>query len=213
MGITIFASGKIESASDIPRLIDDLKRVAGERNWKYHVVDDDFETRPDAALTHRDSGGRTAAVIKGSLGLKGLILNVGPGAEPLSVLFDRSGVLTDMLSQLSWIESKGQGERFSICKTQFAGIDSHIRVIEVLDGLKQSYIPGLVVNDEGEYWESRDKRILAEKRIFLGKCLRHTEKVISGIEISGDDVRDPETIASRIEEALLKADEEERLQQ
>jgi hypothetical protein len=211
MSITIFASGKIEGIDDIPRVIDDLKRVAGERHWEYHVIDDDFETLPDAVLTRRDSGDR-AAVIEGSLGLKGIVLNVGPGAEPLAILFDRSGVLTDMLQQLSWIENNGQGERFTMCKTQFAGIDAHIRVIEVLDGLKQSYIPSLVVNDEGEYWESRDRRILAEKRIFLGKCLRHAEKVIAGIEILGDDVRDSETIASRIEEALLKAGEEDPLQ-
>lgn len=211
MSITIFAWGKIESTGDIPHFIDDLKRVAGEHNWGYHVIDDDFETHPHAVLTRRDSGDQ-AAVIEGSLGLKGIVMNVGPGAEPLAILFDRSGVLTDMLQQVSWIHSNGQDERFTMCKTQFADIDSHIRVIEVLDGLKQQYIPDLVVNDEGDYWESRDMRILAEKRIFLAHCLRHTEKVIAGIEISGDDVRDPETIASRIEDALLKADEEDRLQ-
>jgi len=212
MSITIFASGNIERTDDIPRLIDDLKRVAGEQNWRYHVIDDDFDTHPNAVLTPPNSGDQ-AAVIEGSLGLKGIVMNVGPGAEPFAILFDRSGVLTDMLQQISWIQSNGQDERFTMCKTQFAGIDSHIRVIEVLDSLKQSYIPNLVVNDEGDYWDSRDRRILAEKRIFLGKCLRHTEKVISGIELSGDVVRDPETIASRIEEALLKADEEDRLEQ
>ncbi len=210
MSITIFASGKIESTGDIPRLIDDLKRVAGEHDWGYHVIDDDFGTHPNAVLTGRDSGDK-AAVIKGSLGLKGIVMNVGPGAEPLSILFDRSGVLTDMLQQVSWIHNNGQGERFTMCKTQFAGIESHIRVIEVLDGLKQRYIPDLVVNDEGDYWESRDRRILAEKRIFFGHCLRHTEKVIADIEISDDEVRDPETIASHIEDALLKADEEDPL--
>lgn len=67
MGITIFASGKIESTGDIPRLIDDLKRVAGEHNWGYHVIDDDFAAHPDAVLTRRDSGDQ-AAVIEGSLG-------------------------------------------------------------------------------------------------------------------------------------------------
>jgi len=211
MSITIFASGKIDRTDDIPRLIDDLKQVAGEHNWGYHVVDDNFDTQPNAALTRSDAGDH-AAVIEGTLGLKGIVLNVGPGAEPLAILFDRSGVLTDMLQQVSWIHSNRQGERFTMCKTQFAGVDSHIRVIEVLDGLKKSYIPGLIVNDEGDYWESRDRRILAEKRIFLGQWLRHTEKVISGIDISGgDDVRDPETIAIHIEEALLKADEEDRL--
>jgi hypothetical protein len=207
MSITIFASGRIERTSDIPRLIDDLKRVAGEHKWGYRVIDDDFETLPHAVLTRRDSGDR-AAVIERSLGLKGIVLSVGPGAEPLAILFDCSGALTDMLQQLSWIHGNRQGERFTMCKTQFAGIDSHIRVIEVLDGLKQRYIPGLVVNDEGDYWESRDRRRLAEKRIVLGKCLRHAEKVIAGIESAGADDQDPETIASRIEAALLKADEE-----
>jgi hypothetical protein len=33
--------------------------------------------------------------------------------------------------------------------------------------------------------------------------------VINGIELSGDDARDPDTVARRIEEALLKADEED----
>lgn len=187
-------------------MIDDLRRVSAEHNWKYHVIDDDFDAQLDAELTRRE-GDAPAAVIKGSLGLKGIVLNVGPGAEPLAILFDRSGVLTDMLQQVSWIESNGQAERFTMCKTQFAGIDSHIHVIEVLDGLKKSYIPDLVVNDEGGYWESRDKRILAEKRIFLSQCLRHTEKVISEIELSGDDARDPEAIASRIEDAFLKSDQ------
>jgi len=212
MSITIFASGNIECIGNIQCLIDDLKQVAGEHGWSYHVIDDDFDTPPNAELTSPNSV-VPAAVIEGLLGLKGIVLNVGPGAEPLALLFDLSGTLTDMLQQISWIHSNGQGGRFTMCKTQFAGIDSHIRVIEVLDSLKQSYIPNLVVNDEGDYWESRDRRILAEKRIFLGKGLRHTEKAISGIEISGDVVRDPETIASRIEEALLKADEEDRLEQ
>ena len=210
MSITIFAWGKIESTGDIPRLIDDLKRVAGEHDWGYRTIDDDFDTQPSAELTRRDSG-EQAAVIEGSLGLKGIILNVGPGAEPLAILFDRSGVLTDVLQQISWIHSKGQDERFTMCKTQFAGIDSHIRIVEALDGLKKSYLPGLIVSDEGGYWESRDRRILAEKRIVLDQCLRHTEKVLSGIEISGDALQDPETIAECIEKALLKADEEDPL--
>jgi hypothetical protein len=35
--------------------------------------------------------------------------------------------------------------------------------------------------------------------------------VISSIEISEDDARDPETLASRIEEALLKEEKDEGL--
>jgi hypothetical protein len=127
----------------------------------------------------------------------------------LSVLFDRSGVLTDIMQQLSWVHGNGQGERFTACKTQFGSIDSHIRIIELLAGLQEKYITNLIVNDEGAYWETRDRRVLAEKRIALGQCLRHVEQVIGNTELSGDDVRDPEIIAARIEQALLKADQKE----
>ena len=210
MGITIFAQGKIGRIEDIPRLIGDLKAVAEEHKWKYRIIDDDFEVRPNAALTPRDSGASGAA-IEGCLGLKGIVLNVESGVEPLSILFDRSGVLTDMFQQISWIETNGGNERFSACKTQFGSIDSHIQVIEILDLVKKKYMADLVINDEGSYWETRDRRILAEKRIALGHYLRHTEKVISSIDLSGDDVQDPDAVARRIEEALLKADEDGRL--
>ena len=210
MGITIFAQGKISRIESIPRLIDDLREIAEARKWKYHIIDDNFEVQPNATLTPRDSGAR-GAEIKGSLGLKGIVLNVEPGAEPLSILFDCSGVLTDMLQQISWIENNGGNERSSMCKTQFGNIDSHIQIVEILDLVKKKYMTDLTVNDEGAYWETRDRRILAEKRIALGHYLRHTEKVISSIELSGNDAQDPEALARRIEDALLKADEDGRL--
>jgi hypothetical protein len=207
MGITIFAWGRINRIADIARLIDDLKVIAEERKWTYRIIDDDFDALPNAVLTR--CGPDKAAAIEGSLGLKGIILNTDPGSEPLSVLFDRSGALTDLMQQLSWIHGNGQDERFTACKTQFGSLDSHIRIIELLAGLQEKYITNLIVNDEGAYWETRDRRILAEKRIALGQCLRHVERVSGNIELSGDDVRDPEIIADRIEQALLKADQKE----
>jgi hypothetical protein len=210
MGITIYARGRLDLIGDIPCLIDDLKSVAGDHNWTYHIIDDDFETQPNAVIARRDPG-PPVVKIEGSLGLKGLVLNVGSGSEPLSILFDRSGVLTDMLQQLSWLQSNGGYERFSLCKTQFGSIDAHIEIIGILDLVKKKYISDLAVTDEGAYWESRDRRILADKRVALGHYLRHTEKVIGSIERSEDDARDPDAVARRIEEALLKADEEGRL--
>lgn len=207
MGITIFAWGEIDRIEDIGRLIDDVKAVAGENSWSSRIIDDDFAAQPNAVLTHREDD--KTAVIEGSLGLKGIIVNPGPGSEPLSLLFDRSGTLTDLMQQLFWIERSRQGERFTICKTQFAGIDSHIRIIELLSRLKEKYITNLTVSDEGAYWETRDRRILAEKRVFLGRCLRHAERVIGSIDVSSDDARNPEALADRIEQAFRKEDRRE----
>ena len=208
MGITIFASGKLDRIEDIPHVIGDLKRVAEENNWKYHLIDDDFDVQPNAVLTQRDSGVPVTA-IEGSVGLKGIIVNVDPQAEPLAILFDRSGVLTDLMQQITWMHDDGQRNRFTMCKTQFGNIDVHIRIIELLDYLKKKYVSDLTVDDEGAYWETRDRRTLAEKRVILGHYLRHTEKVIKGIDMSGLNVQDPEAVASRIEEAILKAEKKD----
>jgi len=210
MGITIFARGKIDRIENIPLLIEEVRQFAGESKWTHHVIDEDFDASANAVLTYRSSN-EPGCHIEGSLGVKGIILNAGQGVESLAVLFDRSGTLTDMMQQVSWIDNKGQDERFTMCKTQFGSIDAHIRIIELFDLLKKKYISNLIVDDEGAYWEGRDRRILAEKRVALGHFIRHTERVISGIELSGDDARDPEAIASRIEEALLKAEMEDGL--
>jgi hypothetical protein len=109
------------------------------------------------------------------------------------------------------LDDNGQSKRFTMCKTQFGNIDAHIRIVELLDYLKKKYISDLTVDDEGAFWETRDRRTLAEKRVILGHFMRHTEKIIKGIDVSGIDVQDPEAIASRIEEAILKAEKEDGL--
>ncbi|MEK6743445.1 MAG: hypothetical protein AABZ15_07545 [Nitrospirota bacterium] len=208
MGITIYAWGRIDRIGDIARLIEDVKRLAGESKWACRIIDDDFAEQPNAVLFGQGPDG-SAAAIEGSLGLKGIIVNLDKGTEPLAILFDRSGTLTGIIEQLSWVHSKEQSERFTACKTQFGSMDSHVGIIELFASLKEKYITDLIVNDEGDYWETRDRRILAEKRIALGHCLRHTERVIGTIESSGGEVLDPETLAARIEQALLKEDQRE----
>jgi hypothetical protein len=46
-------------------------------------------------------------------------------------------------------------------KTQFAGIDTHIRVIQILRDIKR-FFQTFTVNDEGEYWQSENTTVLAE---------------------------------------------------
>ncbi len=204
MGITIYARGRIDSLGDIPRLIGEVKGIAEENDWEYAIIDDDFAVRPNAVFTRRDSD--KPAAIEGSLGLKGIIASVDPKSEPLAILFDRSGVLTDMMNQVNWLYDNVRDERFVTCKTQFGSIDAHIQIIDLFDVLKKRYITDLVINDEGGYWESRDYKFLAEKRAVLEHYIHHTQRVISGIEISEQDVQDSEIVASHIEEALLEAD-------
>lgn len=203
MGIRIYACGKIDRIGDIPCLISELKAIAGENNRPYQIIDDDVTAQPQAKLTLRDRVDPGSAR-DGSEGLKGIIINLDPEAEPLSVLFDRSGVLTDRTRYESWIRSNGQSERYTAFKTLFTSIDPRLRIGELFASLKKKYITDLIVNDEDAFWKTRDRRVMKDERIILGHCLCYAELVIGGIALSDDAVRSSDAITTRIQEALLK---------
>lgn len=209
MGITIYASGEINRIENIPRLIEEVKGIAKKNDWGYEIIDDDFDEPPNVLLKH--DAEKPGVNIDGSLGLKGIIVVIDPGVEPLAILFDHSGVLTDIMPQISWLQSNKLDERFSACKTQFGSIDSHICIIQLFDILKEKYINNLVIKDEGSYWSSRDRNILTEKRAVLEHYICHTEKVIRSIEISGDAIQCSDSVASHIEKALLDAETKNKL--
>jgi hypothetical protein len=74
---------------------------------------------------------------------KGILLYLHENCEPLRLEFDRE------LYVQEWV------------KTQFAGVDTHIRLIQILKDIER-FFQTLVVNEEGEYWESENKEALAE---------------------------------------------------
>ncbi len=95
-------------------------------------------------------GAREGTVIRGNLGLKGICLVLEPRCEPLSLLFDHHGVLTDVLNQMAWIEDH-KSHRFTAVKTQFESVVSHVRIVELLDHVKNRYVSKLEVSDEGSH--------------------------------------------------------------
>jgi len=81
--------------------------------------------------------------------------------------------------------------------------------LELLHALKKKFISDLTVNDEGDYWESGDVERLSDKRNVLNHYLDHAKNVISGIRIPGQGSVTADSIASKIEQALLQAEEDQ----
>ena len=182
-----------------------MKELSEKNGWTYEILDDAFEQDPGVEFK-RDQDASTVS-IKGSLGLKGIIINVGYGVEPLALLFDRSGILTDIMSQVTWVQNSEKDNRLTFCKTQFGPIEAHISLIETLDILKKKYVTNLEVTDEGEYWMSRDRELLAEKRAVLQHYMNHARETISNARIPPDAGLSAEDTASSIEKALLDAED------
>jgi hypothetical protein len=64
-------------------------------------------------------------------------------SEPLYLIFSATGKVDNFI------------------KTQFAGADVHIGVIEVLDAVKPFFL-NLAIEDEGRYWDTRNRSFLEE---------------------------------------------------
>jgi hypothetical protein len=84
---------------------------------------------------------------------KGILLYLHEDCEPFRLEFDRE------LFVQEWV------------KTQFAGVDTNIRLIKILRDIGR-FFQTLTVNDEGEYWES-------ENREALGEHVRRCNEVIA----------------------------------
>ncbi|MGB5746347.1 MAG: hypothetical protein WBM69_05155 [Desulfobacterales bacterium] len=88
-------------------------------------------------------------------------------------------------------------------KTQFAGPEIHLWVVGLLKYVKEHYIPGLEVSDEGEYWETGDFDVFNEKMNFLNRKMNEVCSELSRVTGNHFERLSPEELASMIE-ALLQ---------
>jgi hypothetical protein len=111
---------------------------------------------------------------------KGILLYLHEDCEPLRLEFDRE------LYVQEWV------------KTQFAGVETHVRLIQILRDIKR-FFRTFTVNDEGEYWESENKEALAEH-------IRRCNEVIAEIR------REKSPRSSQSERTQRKANRSDRIE-
>jgi hypothetical protein len=121
--------------------------------------------------------------------LTGICVTPHAECETLMLLFDGKGVLRNP------VLLGGKYDEFVFVKTQFAGVETHISLCKLLRHLKERYFAELDVNDEGEYWETNDRSLLASRLSAinsvmdsLAEALEHIPKPARGAtagEITG----------------------------
>src|SRR5262249_10737088 len=85
--------------------------------------------------------------------IDGIVLFPHPDAEPLHLEFDRTLYVQDFI------------------KTQFAPLDVHVRVVELLHSLEPDF-EELAVVDEGEFWDSADVQTLRRHVDTINRVLK-----------------------------------------
>lgn len=147
MGVTIHFEGKLKSEKDYNEVLLAGQQWAEENEMEYTY----FEHTDKLLLRVK---GEEEWDYQGST--KGMRIQPDENSDPLVLEFDKDLYLQEY------------------CKTQFAGVDMHVNLIEFLKSIEMHF-EALRVFDEGEYWEKNDKEVLLN---HIKTCFHQMELAI-----------------------------------
>ena len=149
MGLSFHYSGSFRQSASLPEMIEELKDIAEICNWKYHIFQKQFPFESD------NGTGKNA--------IYGIMFSP-PHCEPVWLCFldNRrlcSPINVELFGQLQ--DPKHRNFLYILStKTQYAGVETHMTIINLLKYLAGKYFEMLEVSDEGKYWETGDVKIL-----------------------------------------------------
>ena len=145
MGITISYRGRVNPKLKLREFYIYSTLVSKEKGWSIS----EMEERDGLTMLEQKDG-----EIPYTGKLLSFSIDIHENCEPLQFQITQDGYFNN------W------------CKTQFAPLEAHIGVVDFFTQVKIK-LAELVVQDEGAYWESRDKEALEERII---RCYMEMQK-------------------------------------
>ena len=178
MGLSIHYSGNILSREMIDPLIEEVSDISKIMGWEFHVFNDE------------DIKGVSFAPKKS----EPVFLTFNPDGKILSAFnIICKDIYDDVTLKKEWIFTAST-------KTQFAGIEAHIAIIDFLKHLSKKYMKDFTLFDEGNYWETGDKQILSKQFSKYEAALDlFCESLSDMSQIPGENA---ESLAERLERIL-----------
>jgi len=154
MGLSFHYSGAFKNNVPLSDLIEEVKDIAQANQWKYTVYEKQFSEADFGKDTYKE---------------KIFGISFSPQeCEPVYLCFLSNGKLSSPSHLQMFGRSKNPDDRKYLymlsVKTQYAGIHTHKRIIDLLKYLDKKYLSELKVSDEGQYWETGDDELL--EKIF-----------------------------------------------
>lgn len=135
MGVTIHFEGQLKSDKDFDSVMTKAQSFAQTNDMPYENFSEPNK-KLDRVKDEQDWNYEGPT--------KGIKIQPDENSDPLWLEFDKDNYIQEY------------------CKTQFAGIDTHLQIISLLKEIQPHFID-LQVIDEGEYWDTQDKTLLQDK--------------------------------------------------
>jgi hypothetical protein len=195
MGITIHYHGKLDDTRVLPDLLLAARHFCFQRRWKYIDVDDRVIGKVERWIP---SKGEEIKTVTSRIDdwQRGIIIDPHPESESVWLTFNQQGELCFYMPEAE--PGHYWEQKFLFTKTQFAPLDVHISICELLHLIQDKYFPNLQVSDEGEYFETRDPAHLAQNFAKLNALMDRVAGALSD-ENSTDPIAD--AIRDAVDEA------------
>ena len=156
MGLSIHYSGAIKDYSLVDELIAEVEDICKVFDWKYDIFTKKNSFNDNRYMQNPDFINYKIEDLKG--------ISFAPeNCEPVMLTFFPSGKLCSYVKLLyNNPETNDLMVEVISTKTQFAGMDVHLAILNLLQYLKSKYFSVFELSDEGNYWLTKDKKILEE---------------------------------------------------
>lgn len=212
MGVTIHYRGKLKSPDMMTGLMHEVEDICVANNWKHNLFtdekphgdydlssdDDDFDDDSEGATNHNLMPNSRK---KPDLGLRGITFQPHEDCETITFLFNTEGVLQSVFSMIFGNPDSRIKYPHIFVKTQFSGIEIHIKIINLLTYLKKKYFKVLHITDEGGYYPKKDLDALSGRMAFIGNAIDTIRDVFENAEFDGS----PEEVMNQMREALSRS--------
>jgi hypothetical protein len=150
MGLTIHFQGHLRSPDDYENILQKFKDFANRKSVKLNAID------VDSHVLIRVIDGK---ICEYESPLKVISLQPHEKSDSLILEFDRNLYIQQF------------------CKTQFAGIPTHVEIIEFLREI-EPFFKDFQVNDEGDYWNTNSITRLEQKFADYEKAFKFTKRLL-----------------------------------
>ena len=195
MGLSIHYSGTIKELSAINALTEELEDICKSLDWKHHIWEGkDFKNAASKKFN-------VSKIDFSFTDLKGITM-VPQECEPVDVVFFPTGILCSPV-KLKFNDAANDlmVETVSV-KTQFAGPDTHQTIIDLFAYLQPKYFSVFEMSDEGQYWETRDKKVLLQQFARYNFILDKVAAALENFKTAPGETA--VSLADRLEEYLKK---------
>lgn len=152
MGLSFHYSGSIANPADLPDLINEVTDIANVYNWPFQVFENTFPENHFGRSTFNNN-------------LYGICFTP-PGSESVFLCFLSNGKMSGPAQIQLYADPEKEEEKKYLyilsVKTQFAGPEVHMVLVQLFRYLSQKYFARFNMTDEGNYWETSDETVLRE---------------------------------------------------